>query len=603
MNQRNLNASSNPQFGRVSGGETPSSPLALQLTRLRRALETDLNAVACLRAVKERDIAVERLKRDIDRQLERVQRAAVITLVGATGAGKSTLLNALVGAPVAKEGQDRPTTSVPVIYAPADADLGQLTSGLPGGEPRIERYETGGRGPWTEQVLIDAPDVNSTAREHRKVVEALAERSDVLVVVLHHQSIVEEASVSFVDAFKGRRRMIFVLGRADEQSETSRTELLRVLTDMVRDRWDAEGAPVLALSARAAQSQPETPGWSELCEALTQLAREGMLGGVRRNNALGTAAELGHLIQSLPATIEDDLTVLTKDVASSLEELHEKISTEVSLRLRLRRSDLASMLWSEAAKRWDGPGGWALRVGGMSSLGMGAGLLLARRNPLVAAGTALGGMAVSKLSDTRERRRVQAVDELFPSATEFEEWFTASFSAPRLRAGRLCGNAMALGLPTAELAAERIAPAVSDAWGELVQRDLPSAAESSAVAKLRFLFDLPVYVLGAWVVYQAVEGYARADYLGMDFLINTLLILMGYLFLVRIACRKLLSLRAGKLLNSVIERAKLSMSRATLDVQQDVDREVDELQRALANLRDLESRWRSELEGTDSKAV
>jgi ATPase subunit of ABC transporter with duplicated ATPase domains len=50
----------------------------------------------------------------------------VITLVGSTGAGKSTLLNALAGRRIAQEGVDRPTTREPVVYAPEDADLGEL---------------------------------------------------------------------------------------------------------------------------------------------------------------------------------------------------------------------------------------------------------------------------------------------------------------------------------------------------------------------------------------------------------------------------------------------------------------------------------------------
>ena len=79
----------------------------------------------CARS-RERRPELDRLLADLDRQIARVQRAAVITLVGATGAGKSTLLNALAGRRIAQEGVDRPTTRRPVIYAPLDADVGEL---------------------------------------------------------------------------------------------------------------------------------------------------------------------------------------------------------------------------------------------------------------------------------------------------------------------------------------------------------------------------------------------------------------------------------------------------------------------------------------------
>ena len=72
-----------------------------ELRALRIELEADVEAVRGLHAVERQAARIEELLEDLDRQLERVQAAAVITLVGATGAGKSTLLNALVGHSVA----------------------------------------------------------------------------------------------------------------------------------------------------------------------------------------------------------------------------------------------------------------------------------------------------------------------------------------------------------------------------------------------------------------------------------------------------------------------------------------------------------------------
>ncbi|MFM8410561.1 MAG: dynamin family protein, partial [Alphaproteobacteria bacterium] len=176
--------------------------LRASLERLRARLREQVDDVAVLRAVERRRPEIDRLLADLDRQVARVQRAAVITLVGATGAGKSTLLNALAGRRVAKEGVNRPTTREPVVYAPEDADLSELVDGVGGSGPdapgiAVVRYDAAS-GPWTAQVLVDAPDMNSVDERNRDTVTALAERSDVLVVVLHHQSVLEEASVSFL---------------------------------------------------------------------------------------------------------------------------------------------------------------------------------------------------------------------------------------------------------------------------------------------------------------------------------------------------------------------------------------------------------------------
>ena len=201
-----------------------------ELTRVLQALRGELaDDVELLRGTEDVSVRageLDDLLFDLDQQLERVTEAAVITLVGSTGAGKSTLLNSLVGSSVAEEGETRPTTSAPVIYRPVDADVTDLVDGLPGGSPRIVDYDPTSGGPWRGQILVDAPDVNSVASEHRGVVQALALRSDVLLVVCHRQSISELAAVEFVDLFAGRKRLVFVLNRADELPEAALGELL-----------------------------------------------------------------------------------------------------------------------------------------------------------------------------------------------------------------------------------------------------------------------------------------------------------------------------------------------------------------------------------------
>ena len=194
--------------------------LATEMGELLAELDADLARVAHLAPVAAVREQAARLRLDLVAQRERATAPVVVTLVGASGAGKSTLLNALAGRPIATEGVNRPTTVEPVIYAPSDAALDELVGSLPGPAPRIERYRGEEGGPWSEHVLIDAPDVNSIADAHREVVRTLAERSDALLVLVHPQSIAEEVSVRFVAEFAGRRRVLPELGRAAELSRT-----------------------------------------------------------------------------------------------------------------------------------------------------------------------------------------------------------------------------------------------------------------------------------------------------------------------------------------------------------------------------------------------
>ena len=123
---------------------------------------------------------------------------------------------------------------------------------------------------------------------------------------------------------------------------------------------------MLATSARAAQSLPRAEGWAELCQALQDLVRDSALTGVRRLNALGTAARLGMLFAAVRSEAADDLTALPSDAAGGLDALGTRCAAEITDRLALRRADVTALLWAEAAKRWDGPGGWALRTGGLT---------------------------------------------------------------------------------------------------------------------------------------------------------------------------------------------------------------------------------------------
>lgn len=568
------------------------------LSALRAELGRDVAGLRSLRPVAAHDAELDDLAADLDHQLDRVRGAAVITLVGATGAGKSTLLNALAGATVATEGESRPTTTAPVIYRPRDADVRELTRGLPGAAPRVADYDPAGGGRWRGQILIDAPDVNSVATDHREVVGALAAKSDVLVIVAHRQSIAELSSVAFVDAFAGRRGMLFVLGRADELTAEARAELLAQLTTLARERWGAVDPRVVAVSARRVQAGEEDEDWRQLVATLDELVTGERLGRVRRHNALGTAGHYGALFAAIAdAGLAADLDELSSSLDAGLEGWRRRIERALEERLALRRADVVAMLWNESARRWEGPGGWALRVGGLSALGLSAGAALARRNPLLAAGAAAGAFAVDKARDSVRERSLRDASGLLPGSTELADAWRAELGQARLVARNLTGEPDGLGVPDAQTLAEHAALATDEAWHQLMDRDLPAAAERAFGVPLRLLVDVPVYALGGWVVVQAVRGYFEEQYVGIDFLLNTALILMAWLFLARTLCRSVLGRQTGALLAAVRSHGTSALQTAT-DLAATPAREAVAGQReALDRLRQAPERWRARVLG------
>ncbi|MFT5049244.1 MAG: energy-coupling factor transporter ATP-binding protein EcfA2 [Chlamydiales bacterium] len=578
------------------------------LENLRDDLNRDLSRVSDLHAVQAERHAIDELFTDLEHQLTRVRRAAVITLVGATGAGKSTLLNALVGQRIAREGNARPTTSVPVVYRPRDADLRELLERLPGGAPDVVDYDPDGGGPWSEQILIDAPDINSVAAEHRDVVAALAARSDVLVVVTHRQSVSELSSVSFVEHFAGRRGLLVVLNRADELTEDAQSELLGMLRELARERWASPDAVVLATSARAAQSQPQTPGWEELCDQLRALVLDGVIGRVRRHNAIGTTAHLAHCFAAIQNTTRTDFETLESSLRAGIGEWGQRVDREAATRLALRAAQLRAMLWNETARRWDGPGGWALRAGGLAALGLSAGVALARRHPLVAAGAAAGAVAADKARDAWRERQFQDTAGLLPGSTELEAWYRQDLSEARLRAIALAGTSGEADgragnppwVPTGRALAERADQALSEAWQQLLERDLLRAAERSAPWALRMLVDLPVYGFAGWIVWRALIGFQEGAYVGIDFLVNAVLILMAWLFVGRTVVRLALRGRSATLLSEVRAGASESLGRTLDQALDEAHEQITKKRAALEQLCGVEDQWRSEILGTDS---
>ncbi len=104
----------------------------------------------------------------------------VLALAGGTGVGKSSLLNALAGSKVSPAAARRPTTSEPVAWVPraSRAELAPLLDWLAVKQVR-EHGDERARG----VAILDLPDIDSTAPEHRARVDELLPRVDAVMWV------------------------------------------------------------------------------------------------------------------------------------------------------------------------------------------------------------------------------------------------------------------------------------------------------------------------------------------------------------------------------------------------------------------------------------
>lgn len=144
----------------------------------------------------------------------------VVGFFGATGSGKSSLFNAVTGRELAGVAARRPTTSEPMAAIWTEE----------GSEPLLDWLEINRRhvldtpGPGDGGlILLDLPDFDSTAAEHREIVERMVGQVDVLVWVLDPQKYADAAvHYGFLKPMAGHGAVtLVVLNQVDRLPEHS----------------------------------------------------------------------------------------------------------------------------------------------------------------------------------------------------------------------------------------------------------------------------------------------------------------------------------------------------------------------------------------------
>lgn len=174
--------------------------------------------------------------------------AYVLALAGGTGVGKSTLLNAIAGEKVSQAGARRPTTSKAVAWVPSSRghELAGLLRWLGVDELREHAGDA-----LEDVAVLDLPDFDSIALEHRERVDALLPRVDAVAWIVDPEKYKDHVMHGgYLSKFAPRiRRQIVVLNRSDLLSPA---DAARVAEDM-REQLRRDGAgdiDVVATRAR-----------------------------------------------------------------------------------------------------------------------------------------------------------------------------------------------------------------------------------------------------------------------------------------------------------------------------------------------------------------
>jgi energy-coupling factor transporter ATP-binding protein EcfA2 len=486
-------------------------------------LEPLLSAALALPALKPHAARLERLRRDYARGLERKDAPLAVALVGATGAGKSTLLNALSGQALAREGEDRPTSTAATLFAPEGAGLEELAQV----GAKVLRYTPGPQGLWSGQVFIDTPDLNSVATVHREVARAALERADMALVVMHRGSVAEATQVEFLAEFARRRALVFLVNFADELSPESREALKSQARRLAAEQFGLplESVPVFAISARAAKEGKDPSGeFGALLFHLKSLATQAVAERVRRSNARGALEELISLAEGALKQTEDTLARTRGALESGLSRASAGLRADFDARLALAQGFLASEVRHQAAGRFWGPAAWGMRLSYVGAGGLGAATLVARRSLPVGLAVAATSTVLDAVRDrTRARAAESAVVEPFEDDLSVEGAARAALTEARGLAHASGLSPEVLGLPDVEMLLAELKSARASAWRYTVTTAVAEAVAGwwrTARWLVLPLINLPLLALLGHVGYRVVRAYVEGPLLGLDYFVN-----------------------------------------------------------------------------------
>ncbi|WP_374205934.1 GTPase [Streptomyces sp. MUM 2J] len=201
----------------------------------------------------------------------------VVAIAGASGSGKSQLFNTLAGVAISETGVRRPTTAAPIACSWSDGGASLIERlGIP---PRLRRRPV--QSPEPEEqlrglVLVDLPDHDSAALQHREQVDRVLRLVDAVIWVVDPEKYADAVlHERYLRPMAGHAEVMFVvLNQTDrlpgEAADLVLDDLRRLLDEdgIALGEHGEPGATVLALSALTGD------GVGELREALGQFVGE-----------------------------------------------------------------------------------------------------------------------------------------------------------------------------------------------------------------------------------------------------------------------------------------------------------------------------------------
>ncbi|WP_373305046.1 GTPase [Streptomyces lucensis] len=204
-------------------------------------------------------------------------RHTVVAIAGATGSGKSQLFNSLAGVAISETGVRRPTTAAPIACSWSDGAAGLIDRlGIPGRLRRRPLQSPEAEAQLRGLVLVDLPDHDSAAVQHREQVDRILKLVDAVIWVVDPEKYADAVlHERYLRPMAGHAEVMFVvLNQVDrlpgDAADQVLDDLRRLLDEdgVALGEFGEPGATVLALSALTGE------GVGDLREALGEFVAE-----------------------------------------------------------------------------------------------------------------------------------------------------------------------------------------------------------------------------------------------------------------------------------------------------------------------------------------
>jgi small GTP-binding protein len=302
----------------------------------RRALDALRDVLVRLEAAPDN---LEALRRSI----QQLDELFLVVIVGEFNAGKSAFINALLGAPVLKEGVTPTTAQVNLLQFGETATRVERSAHLHVITAPVEFLR--------QIAIVDTPGTNAVIREHEAITADFVPRSDLVLFVTSADRPFTESERQFLGVIREwGKKIVLVINKVDLlDTEADLQQVLAFVAEHARDALgsDPDTFPVSArLAMRAKQGQPDAWAASRF-EALEHYIhdrldqRERLRLKLANPVGIGTALAARYLevTQGRLALLQDDLRLL-----DDVERQHAIHREDMARQFELRMGEIDNVL-------------------------------------------------------------------------------------------------------------------------------------------------------------------------------------------------------------------------------------------------------------------